>query len=285
MRTCKKIFAILMLVALCMAMWGCGGSKKDNEEKVENESVSMSTKEEESSKDDEKPSIQEQDTTKKETIKVKNVVGKSLDNAKTILKGQGFEISVEEEYSKDVQEGYVISQSPSAENELLLSKGDVITVIVSKGKEPVIAQYLDSIVYSNFVTGNPYNRMSAFEGADLHGNTCKRAIKFECNNYDANHKTDDIVQSMKVTYLVNEGIEKFTSTLTPVFFANSLPYVHVNLYKDDTLIYSMDISKDTKPLELSFDILEADTFSIELTYTTSGYNYQSSIAFSDAKFE
>ncbi len=34
MRTCKKIFAILMLVALCMAMWGCGGSKKDGNEKT-----------------------------------------------------------------------------------------------------------------------------------------------------------------------------------------------------------------------------------------------------------
>lgn len=84
---------------------------------------------------------------------------------------------------------------------------------------------------------------------------------------------------------MDEGIEKFTSTLTPVFFANSLPYIHVNLYKDETLIYFMDISKDTKPLELSFDILGADTFSIELTYTVSGYNYNSSIAFSDAKFE
>lgn len=172
-----------------MVMWACGENKKDDEGNGEKESISISTKDDESSKDEEKTSKQEENTTKDEKIKVKDVAGKSLDNAETILKAQGFQVSVEEEYSNDVQEGYGISQSPSAGNELLLSKDDVITLVVSKGKEPVVAQYLDSKVYSSFVSANPYNRMSAFEGEDLHKNICARAIKFECNNYDGNHKT------------------------------------------------------------------------------------------------
>ena len=34
MRICKKFLTILMLVTLCMSMWGCGGSKNDGDEKT-----------------------------------------------------------------------------------------------------------------------------------------------------------------------------------------------------------------------------------------------------------
>ena len=86
--------------------------------------------------------------------------------------------------------------------------------------------------------------------------------------------------------MIDEGVKKFSSILAPLEFKyTSFKYIHVNLYKDDTLIYSMDVSKDTKPLELEFDIDGADTFSIELKYLTEYYGNDASIVFSDAKFE
>ena len=277
MKVCKKIWLAGMLMSLCVSVSACGGSKKENGRQQEIDSPTSSVQQE---------ATKEPETA--EVIKVRDVVGKSLDNAKAVLKSQGLDVYIEEEYSDDVDEGYVISQSPSVENDLSLSKGDVITLVVSKGKEPVVTKYLDSIVYADFVTGSPYNKMSAYSGKDFFGNECTRAIKFECNGDEEKHDNEDkLNQTVKVTYVVEEGVEIFSCTLVPVHFLYGLNYIHINLYKDEEKLYSMDVSKDTKPLELLYDIEGAQTFTIELTYLLcdSPYDDNASIALSNAKFE
>lgn len=291
MRISKKILTIAAVMLCVIALWACG-EKKENKDSdfgvkpiiTTTEEITTEEKTTEETTTEEKTT--EETTSKVEKIKVKDVVGKSADNAEAILKGQGFEIYVESEFSNEVEEGYVISQSPSADNDLSLEKGDIVTITVSKGKEPIEAKYLDSIVYADYISGSPFNKMSAYEGIDRHGNACTRAIKFYCDATEDKQNTEDLEQTVKVTYLIEEGIKTFSSIVTPLSFpSSSFQYIHVNLYKDDVLLYSMDISGDTNPLDLKFDIEGADTFTIELKYLTSFYDVNASIVFSEAKFQ
>ena len=64
---------------------------------------------------------------------VPNVVGKTLDNATSILKAAGFEVDSREEYDEEVEEGEVISQSPEGDKKA--AKGSTVEIIVSKGAE------------------------------------------------------------------------------------------------------------------------------------------------------
>lgn len=284
MKCIRKIMLLLMVVACSTIVYACGGS---GEEEGLNIDVLHQTQTTESRSEDKKETTTKAETVNK-NLKVQDVVGKSVDNAKLILENQGFVVATEEEYSDDVEEGYVISQTPSVENDLTLSTGDMVTLTVSKGKEPVVAKYLDSIIYADFITGSPYNKMSAYSGEDYFGNECTRAIKFECNaDEDKHDNPSEIEQFVKVTYLVDEGTKSFSCKLAPSLFLYGLDYIHVNLYKDEELIYSMDVSEDTKPLELYYDIEGAATFTIELRYllANSPYDDSASIVFSEAKFE
>ena len=65
---------------------------------------------------------------------VPNVVGSSRDNAESTLRDAGFDVKVKEEYSSDVKEGKVISQSPSGGASK--KPGSTVTITVSKGPEP-----------------------------------------------------------------------------------------------------------------------------------------------------
>ena len=68
--------------------------------------------------------------------KVPNVEGSSLSNATASINGRNLEISVKEEFSSSVSEGYVISQSPEPGTEV--EEGSTVTVTVSKGKQTVV---------------------------------------------------------------------------------------------------------------------------------------------------
>ncbi|MEC4184269.1 PASTA domain-containing protein, partial [Adlercreutzia sp. R21] len=68
-----------------------------------------------------------------DTVEVPSVVGSSRDSAESTLRDAGFEVSVKEDYSSDVKEGRVISQSPSGGSK---KPGSTVTITVSKGPEP-----------------------------------------------------------------------------------------------------------------------------------------------------
>lgn len=72
---------------------------------------------------------------------VPNVVGKTLDNATSILKAAGFEVDSREEYDEEIPEGEVISQSPEAYKKV--AKGSTIEITVSKGAEVKVATVPD----------------------------------------------------------------------------------------------------------------------------------------------
>lgn len=68
-----------------------------------------------------------------DSVKVNNVVGMSESKATSTLKSAGFSVDVEYDYSDSVEQGNVISQSPSANASA--SEGDTVTITVSQGKK------------------------------------------------------------------------------------------------------------------------------------------------------
>ena len=70
------------------------------------------------------------------TAAVPNVVGVSASTAESALKEAGFKVKKQEQYSSGVAKGTVISQSPNANT--TQAEGTEITIVVSKGAQPVV---------------------------------------------------------------------------------------------------------------------------------------------------
>ena len=68
-------------------------------------------------------------------VTVPGVKGKSKEEAISILEKEGFVVSVTESYDEDVENGYVISQSPEADT--MAPEGASVTIHVSQGAEVV----------------------------------------------------------------------------------------------------------------------------------------------------
>lgn len=79
-------------------------------------------------------------------ITVPNVKGKSQSSATSTLKNAGFKVRVKTSYSSSVDEGDVISQSPSSGS--TLAQGSTVTITVSSGSErvtvPSLSHYTES---------------------------------------------------------------------------------------------------------------------------------------------
>ena len=76
-----------------------------------------------------------------EEADVPDVVGKTLDEAKTLLTAAGFVVEEDEEYDDEVEAGNIISQTPNGETKA--AKGSTVTIVVSKGKEVKVATVPD----------------------------------------------------------------------------------------------------------------------------------------------
>ncbi|MGN0318578.1 MAG: PASTA domain-containing protein [Lachnospira sp.] len=287
----KKINLRIIVLALTTMLTVCGCGSNDSATQHPVNATTESTKaakEETSSKTQESTT---KATTAAQNAKLPDVVGKSLDNAKALLESAGFKVRVNEEYSDTVGKNMIISQSPTVDNNLNLKEGDTVTIAVSLGKKVKEVQYLDTIVYSSFISESTGSKMSAYSGKDIWGNECTRAIKFVCDNNKNNYSNPNGTQTVKAIYTLDETRTSFSCKLSPLSinnrYATDINYIHVNLYKDDTVLYSMDISKDSKMLELSYDLTGASTFTIELQYETKANdNYSNgSIILSEARFE
>lgn len=71
-----------------------------------------------------------------DSVKAPNVINMTIDQAQRELEGTGIKLVVKsQEYSSQVSEGKIISQTPSADTEI--KKGEVIEVVVSKGTSKI----------------------------------------------------------------------------------------------------------------------------------------------------
>ncbi len=75
----------------------------------------------------------------RQTVDVANVIGKTSEEAEKTLKGQGFKVTILENYDDSVASGYVIDQSPDALSAQL--PGSTIVIYVSKGKQPITVSF------------------------------------------------------------------------------------------------------------------------------------------------
>ena len=73
-----------------------------------------------------------------DSVTVNNVVGMTESKATSTLKNAGFTVSVEYDYSDTVEQGNVISQSPSGSASA--ASGDNVTITVSQGKKVTYAK-------------------------------------------------------------------------------------------------------------------------------------------------
>lgn len=71
--------------------------------------------------------------TQPERIYVPNVTDMKGEDAEESLRDEGFDVDIEYEYSDDVDEGRVISQSPKGGNKA--ETGSTVTIVVSKGED------------------------------------------------------------------------------------------------------------------------------------------------------
>ena len=73
-------------------------------------------------------------TRTEDKVTIPSVVGQTESSAKSTLSESGLDVSVKTQYSDDVAEGKVISQSPGSGNRV--SKNSTVVITVSKGKKP-----------------------------------------------------------------------------------------------------------------------------------------------------
>ncbi len=73
------------------------------------------------------------------TVTVENVVGKNKDDARSVLEGQGFKVTLVENYSDTVPAGIVESQTPAANTNQM--PGANVTIFVSKGKQALTVSF------------------------------------------------------------------------------------------------------------------------------------------------
>jgi serine/threonine-protein kinase len=94
-----------------------------------------------------------------EELEITDVSGMTLDDAKKALEAQGFKVTSSYEFSDEVEKDKIISQSPAAKSKG--KKGDIITLVVSNGKEEKTVKVPD---LANLTEGNA---RSAIENAKL----------------------------------------------------------------------------------------------------------------------
>ncbi len=77
----------------------------------------------------------------KEVYKLPPLVGKTIEEAEKALAGMGLKLVVEwEDYSEDIPQGCIISQTPEAGEDL--HEGETVRVILSQGKKPVVKRVI-----------------------------------------------------------------------------------------------------------------------------------------------
>lgn len=72
-----------------------------------------------------------------EEDQVPDVVGKTLQDAKSTLENAGFKVEEDDEYDETVEKDHIIKQSPEGDSSA--SKGSTVRIVVSKGKEVKVA--------------------------------------------------------------------------------------------------------------------------------------------------
>lgn len=120
-----------------------------------------------------------------DNLKLKDLTGYSLKGAQDYARDNGLTLQVSEDYSDTAEKGTVIKQNPSAGS--LFNRGDMLSLVVSKGKKEDSSQDDKSVTKSFTI---PYE--SPVEQTGVQGNHIQIYVS------DANHSISNIYQDQYI---------------------------------------------------------------------------------------
>lgn len=203
-------------------------------------------------------------------VVVPNVKGKSQSEAASILEKEGFSVSITENYSSEVENGYVISQSPEAET--TAPEGAAITIWVSLGEENAKVKVpnligmseMDAMVvlHENGLEVGTITQ-TVNEDASLTDKVCYQSYSME--TYVEKGTAIDLKVSigpMEVTYKYTEGIT--APTEDPDYQAGMSVSV-VLMATDGTQLLSTRTS--SFPISTNYSGIKSSTGVVQFTFT------------------
>ena len=204
----------------------------------------------------------------KTTISVSNVVGKTKNEAQNILTKQGFKVTVSEIYSEDVENGRVISQSPESGSSLI--HGSIVTINVSKGKEPigvedvtgqsktnaqniltrqgfkvsVKEEYSETVANGRVISQSPAKGETLYKGDTVTITVSKGKSPVNVSNVVGKTQTDaeNILKNQGFTVKVKES---YSDTVAKGKVISQSPVSNASAYKGDIVTITVSKGKAT----------------------------------------
>ncbi|MBQ6264650.1 MAG: PASTA domain-containing protein [Clostridia bacterium] len=242
----------------------------------------------------------------KEPVTVSDVVGKSESTAKSTLEKQGFTVKTTEEYHDTVASGNVISQSPNSGSTGY--KGDEITLVISKGKEPIsvadvvgksesdakntlekqtfkvttTSEYSDTVANGKVISQNPKAGTTKYKGDTIALVISKGKEPITIPNVVGKTQSQ-AMSNLRVQNLNSETTQSYSDTVERGYVISQNPSAGSIGYKDDTV--SLTISLGKQPITVTFEanggtcssssktVYHSDTYGTLPTPTRSGYTF------------
>ncbi len=203
-------------------------------------------------------------------VVVPNVKGKSQSEAASILEKEGFSVSVSENYSSEVESGFIISQTPEAET--MAPAGASITIWVSLGEEN------SKIKVPNLIGMTEMDAMVVLHENGLEVGTVSQTINEDVSLTDKvcyqSYSVDTYVDKgtvidLKVSIGPTEVTYKFTEGITaptedPDYQAG-MPVSVILIATDGTQLLSTQTS--SFPISTNYSGIKSSTGVVQFTFT------------------
>jgi len=211
-------------------------------------------------------------STGKNGVKVPDVAGKSIAEAKSILQAKGFSVSQETDASEEVEKNSVIRQDPEAGIDA--PAGSTVTITISTGPDTseqvqvpsLLGQTQDAAVSSLTNAGLQVGNISQVESSEAVGTVVQQSIGAG-KMVDPKTAVDLQVSSgpKTVTYSFSASIDQPSPSEDPNFVPGTQVYV-VIIAADGTKL--LDTTTSSFPLDTgTFRGLQSSTGTLQMSYT------------------
>lgn len=195
-----------------------------------------------------------------EEVNVPDVVGKSAEDARTLLVTAGFVVDEEEEYDEEVAQGLVISQDPDGNTSA--AKGSTITIVVSRGEEVRVAKVPDlkkktvteaeaALTEVKLSLGNVNQEYS---DSIPEGKVIKQSIA----------EGTEVKEGTSVDITISKGKEPKTTTYTATF-SGSITNGSYNFEEGEAVYVTVTLRVGEATYELIGDYYQENSFPINLS--------------------
>ena len=151
-------------------------------------------------------------TVKPKVIKVRDLTGYNLKSIQDYASETGLTLSTSNQYSDDIEEGLLVSQTPTANS--TISQGGTLTVVMSKGPDP------DKSTTSDKDSNGNSNSSNSNSGSSSSTNTVNKDITIP---YDASGNNSVTIYISDATHNINTAYKTMTITAdTPVTLSFNL---------------------------------------------------------------